>query len=485
MTAASFEGVWSDPSVAAHFNGVAVVTVDGERVHSHIESDGPELTVDSSFWVGSIAKQFAAVAVLKLVEDGALSLSDPVSKHLEELRGALTKDGVTCTVEHLLNSACGLPREVAGFNDTFGHLQHADRAALLLERVAARGVVYTPNSEHLYSNLGYALAGLLVARVSGEPYEAFLRRRVFATAGLERSGIDPAGADIVPGQFDLFGRWFDSATWLALDGDSPSLFGAGGNVHSTASDLITWAEAMLGGSVLPSNLAAELVRVRHDGYALGIAVSKEPYGEMIWHNGALTPHGYSAFVGWVPTSSTAAVVICNRTRMLCDATRIGRALIDRAHDAELEHPLIELSGARRFASAAPGLFMSLGTITFGLAVLVMGFRGPKKDRVSWAAALISAATIAMVLSTNLRAPEPTTTIVGAMAVTSGALLVFGVRRRREQPLTAGLITAFNVVVWLGVAVSLCVDASVRVKLAAVALTLFGVAAVFLWRPQSR
>lgn len=143
------------------------------------------VTPDTAFWTASVAKQFTAAAVLRLVEMGRLRLEDPVARHL----GDLPEAWAPITVHHLLSHTSGITQNYAADGI-------ADREAAL-RAIAARPLAEPPGTAFHYSNDAYSALAVLVEVASGQPFEAFVRSELFTRAGLSNTGFwaaPPAGA---------------------------------------------------------------------------------------------------------------------------------------------------------------------------------------------------------------------------------------------------------------------------------------------------
>src|SRR5688500_1177034 len=142
-----------------------------------LERDVP-LSPSSIFDVGSVRKQFVAAAVLLLVEDGKLSLSDDVRKHFPELPDY----GQKITVDHMLTHTSGI-RDWTGLRGLLGG--NVDNVMKLTLR--QRGLNFAPGEGRSYSNSAYGMVTDLVARASGMSFAAFTRTRLFAPLGMKNT----------------------------------------------------------------------------------------------------------------------------------------------------------------------------------------------------------------------------------------------------------------------------------------------------------
>lgn len=175
---------------AAWRDGTVVVRAAGQ---ADLGTHRPALDETAFAWF-SITKLFTATAVLQLVERGAVELDAPVSRYLPERR--LERGGREATVRDLLAHSAGLANPIPV---TWIHLRGEPGPSLdaLVDREvgAAPKLASVPGTRSAYSNLGFLLLGQLVARVSGEPFEEYVRRHLLDPLGCESSGFQsPASA---------------------------------------------------------------------------------------------------------------------------------------------------------------------------------------------------------------------------------------------------------------------------------------------------
>ncbi len=138
--------------------------------------------------LGSITKQFTAAAILKLQEQGKLSVQDRLCQYVENCPAAW-KD---ITLHQLLTHSSGVFNytDLPGFGT---HSQQPHTVAQLLERFRDRELQFTPGSKTSYSNSGYLLLGHVIERVSGKPYDAYLQANLFRPLGLKHTGYEKEG----------------------------------------------------------------------------------------------------------------------------------------------------------------------------------------------------------------------------------------------------------------------------------------------------
>lgn len=285
-----------DELVANGATGVLARVDDGRRVRTYasgtvrIGSGQPE-TVGARFRVGSVTKTFVATALLQLVEDGRLRLSDPVSRWLP----GLVPGGQAISVRMLLNHTSGI------FDYTADRRWLAAASADPLRAWTPRQLVgvaighrplFVPGTSWSYSNTNYILAGLVIEAAGGRPLQTEIQRRIIDPLGLRNTSF-PTRSPYING-FHAHGYVPPSllppgSGYLDVTAFSPTIFGAAGAAISTAADLDRFYGALLGGRLLRPGLLAQMqTRVQIDptvGYGLGLYSQRGACGTVWGHNG--------------------------------------------------------------------------------------------------------------------------------------------------------------------------------------------------------
>ncbi|MBI5384684.1 MAG: beta-lactamase family protein [Verrucomicrobia bacterium] len=268
--------------------------------------DGRLADTNTLFAIGSVSKQFTCACILLLAEDGKLSVQDPVAKFFPDLSRA--KD---ITLLDLMN-------HVAGYPDYYP-LDFVDRRMAqpiqeddLLRRYAGGKLDFEPGSKRSYSNTGYILLGRVVEKVSGEPFGAFLTRRIFQPLGMDHTVYEPGPAD---GRLAQGYTTFALSEPEAIGPEGNGWLGAAGGIYSTPGDLAKWDLALIDGKVLKP-ASYELMTARRklaDGrlmdYGCGLAVKLQEGRLTLIHSGAVS--GFNAWNGIIPSTRSALIVTCN------------------------------------------------------------------------------------------------------------------------------------------------------------------------------
>jgi D-alanyl-D-alanine carboxypeptidase len=241
---------------SGEFSGVVLLAKDGKPFF--LEAYGlanrdfavPNRT-DTKFNLGSINKVFTQTAIAQLAAAGKLSLSDTVRKLLPDYPSAAAD---RITVQELVTMSSGL-------GDIFGKRYDATPKARLrtlsdfLPLFADDPLLFEPDTSRRYSNAGYIVLGLIIERVSGEPYHDYVRRHVFEPAGMKNSDAYPQDAVVQ-----------NRAVGYTRDGDDgqpqqgpprvnvyalPARSSSAGGGYATAADLLAFDVAMRHDVLLP------------------------------------------------------------------------------------------------------------------------------------------------------------------------------------------------------------------------------------------
>jgi CubicO group peptidase (beta-lactamase class C family) len=299
-----------------------------------LEHDVP-IRPNTIFEAGSVSKQFTAMAVLLLAQQGKVSLDDNVRKYLPELPDYDTP----VTIRHLLNHTSGLRdwgslEAIAGWPRTTREYTHAHVLEILSRQKALN---YTPGAEYSYTNSGYNLAAILVQRVSGKSLAEFTRERIFQPLGMTSTSWRDDFRRIVKNRAIAYQQRGDSIRQLM---PFENIYGNGG-LLTTVGDLLKWnanfATAKVGGKdvVAQQQVQSKLNDGRTIAYALGLFVE----GDEIAHSG--TTAGYNAWLGRYPKQGVSVAVLCNTSA--ANGTNLGRAVANvylgrEAQPANRERP---------------------------------------------------------------------------------------------------------------------------------------------------
>lgn len=203
--------IFKDYADSNHLPGVAYgLVVDGKLVYkgnigyTDIEKKIP-VTSSSLFRIASMSKSFAAMAIMKLRDEGKLNLDDPAYFYIPELKNLKypTADAPHITVRHLMSHSTGFPED-----NPWGDRQLADNDKDLLELISKQiSFSNPPGIAYEYSNLGFALLGKIITTVSGMQYQEYIKKNIFEPLGMKTTTYEYA--DVAPDKLAHGYRWLN------------------------------------------------------------------------------------------------------------------------------------------------------------------------------------------------------------------------------------------------------------------------------------
>ncbi len=323
----------------AHVPGIAWgVVVDGALVHTgtaglrDVAADAP-VDAQSVFRIASMTKSFTALAILKLRDEGRLSLDDPAERYVPELKALPypTSDAPRVTIRHLLTHAAGFPEDNP-WGDRQLAISEDEMSALLRRGIPFANV---PGVAYEYSNFGFAILGRIVSIASGTPYRAYLQREILAPLGLTSTTLEPG--DVADDRL-VRGYRREEGRWVLEPALADGAFGAMGGMLTSLEDLGRYVAYLA--SAWPPRDAPDTGPVRraslremqqvwrmrpaavgHDaagltlsagGYGYGLRVTQScAFRHVVAHAGGLP--GYGSLMLWLPEYGVGLVAMGNLT----------------------------------------------------------------------------------------------------------------------------------------------------------------------------
>ncbi|HEY7566688.1 MAG TPA: serine hydrolase domain-containing protein, partial [Gemmatimonadaceae bacterium] len=306
---------------------------NGQMAYSHgygmanIELGVP-ISPEHVFYVGSVSKQFTAMSIALLVQDGKISLDDDVRKYVPEVPDF----GKRITIRHLVHHLGGLREKwdlfaMQGMRDG-DVVTQADVIDLVRRQKALN---FSPGEEHLYSNTGYDILSTIVTRVSGKPHREFAQERIFGPLGMTKTRYIDDRELVLPGRADAYAPKRGGG-YITSNVSHVETTGSGG-VHSSIPDLLRWDESFysgaLGGPTLTTMVQTPGTLNNGDKltYAFGLTVDSYGGRRRVQHGGALG--GYRAMLMRFPDEHFSVALLCNL------ATANTMLLAERVADAYL------------------------------------------------------------------------------------------------------------------------------------------------------
>ena len=311
-------GIVKDGRLVA-VRGLGVADVDSRRA----------VTPDTRFRIASMSKAFTAMAILKLRDEGKLSLDAPAETYVPEMKAWRypTSDSPRITVADLLHHNAGFVED----NPWGDRQQPLSEAAFTAMLKAGVPFAQAPGLKMEYSNFGYATLGRIVANVSGLPYQRYIRRELMQPLGMRATGYDVFASS--QAERALGYRWQDGA-WVREPDMADGAFGAMGGVETTANDYARWVAFLL--SAWPARDGAEAGPVKRAtvrgiveganfvtvadragcrtplAYGKGWRVEQDcTLGRVVTHTGGYP--GYGSVVALLPDAGVGVFAFANRT----------------------------------------------------------------------------------------------------------------------------------------------------------------------------
>lgn len=334
-----------------HMPGIAYgLVMNGELIYANYQGYtnlANKISVNSSsaFRIASMTKSFAAMAILILRDQGKLSLDDPASKYIPEMRQTryLTTDAPAITIRDLMTHRAGFPED-----NPYGDRQLADTDAELMQLMKENpSFSNAPGLQYEYSNLGFALLGTIIKNVSGQSYQQFIDQNIFKALGMNNTYWEYT--KVPPQQLAHGYRWIDG-NWreeaLLKDGS----WGAMGGLITTVEDFSKYMKLHLqawpvrdGKETGP--LKRSSIREMHQlwnfntvnprlnnkncaaavGYGYGLGITKDCKGNTyVAHSGGLPGFGSNWMIK--PNYNIGIVIMSNRT--YAPVSRLSLPILD-------------------------------------------------------------------------------------------------------------------------------------------------------------
>lgn len=322
-TALSLAASAAEPSPSAHdlaaipdrearngsFSGVVLVERDGRVLLrrgwglANAEYEIPN-DPEGIFLIGSLTKQFTAAGILLLAQEGKLTLDDRVCRFLEACPVAWS----AVTIRHLLQCTSGIV-DLVRLPDFPATITLPTTLEKTYGRLAREPLSSRPGEIYSYSNSGFLIAALIIERVSGKPYDAFMASRLFEPLGMTHSGY-AFHERILPRRAWGYAKrdgHLENATYIDM-----SIPAGAGSDYSNLNDLLLWHRALRTGTVIDAISRRAMFEPGPGGYALGWNVSTRDGKRIAEHIGDI--NGYGSYILRGIDDDFLVVVLANLER---------------------------------------------------------------------------------------------------------------------------------------------------------------------------
>ena len=272
---------------------------------------GVAIQPEHVFRIASITKQFTAMAILQLVEQGKIGLDDPITKFFPDY----PTQAKTITVEHLLTHTSGMKSYSS--KDNFISMIRSDLTPQqLIDTFKNDPLLFSPGEQYASGNSGYVILGAIIEKVTGQSYADYLTSNVFAKAGLTQTYYDDP-IRIIPKRVEGYSRNRDAIVKARYV--SPTIPYSAGSIMSTVDDLARWTGAVAAGNVVRPDLLQrawtpyKLTSGEATTYGYGWEIDDLLGSRVISHGGRVM--GFTAYALWMPEEKVFVAVLANTEAM--------------------------------------------------------------------------------------------------------------------------------------------------------------------------
>ncbi len=325
------------------FSGAVLVAKGGKVVLSkgygmaNYELDVANVA-QTKFRLGSITKQFTAMAILQLQEKGLLSVDDPVTKYFPDYKIA-----EKVTIHHLLSHTSGIHNFTSDpeYAQTMTLASPVDKT---IARFKDKPLDFAPGEKWNYSNSGYILLGAIIEKVSGKSYEAYLKENVFQPLGMLNTGYDHSDAILKnrAAGYQMGRGGMVNASYLDM-----TIPHAAGALYSTVEDLYLWDRALYTEKLVKKATLEKIFTPVKNDYGYGWAIENQKDHKRISHNGGI--NGFGTQINRYVNDDVCVIVLSNLV-----PSPVGKIANDLGSIALGEKP--ELAKERKEVKVDPKLY---------------------------------------------------------------------------------------------------------------------------------
>jgi CubicO group peptidase (beta-lactamase class C family) len=296
------------------FNGSALVAENGKTIYkgafglANMEWGIPN-TPDTRFRLGSITKQFTAMLILQLVEQGKIKLDGKISDYLPDYRKDI---GEKVTIHHLLTHTSGIPSYTGLPNFRQDVSRNPYEVDGFVKKYASGDLLFEPGSKFAYNNSGYFLLGAIIEHVTGKTYEQVLKQKILDPVGMKDTGYDHYET-LIQKRASGYEKTIDgyrNAPYLDM-----SIPYAAGSLYSTVDDLNLWDQALYKDTLLSAQSKALMYKPFLKDYAYGWVVVNASFKQndqavqVITHGGGI--NGFATNIARYPNQKNLIVLLDN------------------------------------------------------------------------------------------------------------------------------------------------------------------------------
>lgn len=299
----------------AQFNGSVLVAENGKVIFkkglglANMEWEVPNQP-DTKHRLGSVTKQFTAMLILQLVEEGKLDLNVPITTYLPDYP---KETGDVITIHNLLTHTSGIPNFTSFPNYQKDLSINTYSPEALIKIFSDSSLQFKPGENFSYSNSGYLVLGAIIEKVTGKSYEQILHENILNPLNMNNTGYDHHET-ILKNRASGYENKYRNADYIDM-----SVPYSAGALYSTVEDLYLWDQALYNEILLSSKtrdlLFKPYIKIRGGSYGYGWFVGKKPIGNtgdsviVMSHSGGI--NGFNTSIQRIPSDKHLIVLLNN------------------------------------------------------------------------------------------------------------------------------------------------------------------------------
>ncbi len=270
--------------IAAIIDSNGIVQIESAGVRKIGSSE--QITINDKFHIGSCGKAMTSTMIATLVAEGKIQWETSLIEVFPELKDSIDQCYYNITLHQLLTHRAGIANSSSNFVD-YGDLNIVERRYLNMKNVLKEPSQINPG-EYSYSNIGYAIAGAMAERVTGQSWETLMKNRIFDPLGMSSAGFGPPGTI---NQIDQpWGHNKSNGEWQPSQSDNPEEIGPAGIIHCSVEDWAKFISLFIKQNntiILEHSYLEKLIEPVGD-YACGWVVEQQQRadGLVLAHNGS-------------------------------------------------------------------------------------------------------------------------------------------------------------------------------------------------------
>ena len=344
---AKIDKLMSQYAEYGQFNGSVLVAEKGKVIYkkgfgmANMEWEIPNQP-NTKHRLGSISKQFTALLILKLVEEGKLKLDIPISTYLPNYP---KNTGDIITLHHLLTHTSGIPNYTS-FPNFFKEVSRNPYSPeTFVKQFAELPLQFAPGEKFAYSNSGYFLLGYIIEKVSGKTYEKFLQETIFTPLKMNNSGYDNSSVILKnrASGYEKNGKNYINTSYIDM-----SIPYAAGSLYSTVEDLYLWDQSLYSNQLLSAKsmdlFFGSHIDTGRGKYGYGWNINDVPNLStdnlrMVEHGGGI--NGFNTVISRIPSDKNLVVLLNNTGGT--NLNEMNKAILAILYDKPFDMPQISMA----------------------------------------------------------------------------------------------------------------------------------------------